>query len=194
MEQQKSILDIAKDKKRVFDQMATMHFSLADRYKFWSTVEDVIEIVFSVILCGVTFIDGNLLGLTENTCKLILGFASIGLFTFTLIKQRLDHKQKSEKHNLSGKMYAQAKLDISNRIAIWTSKQTNPTIIDKYLSENYLALNALPQIPEKEFSKLKHMHQSKVAFSKYLDEHPKDFYLICRIRFRLSVICKEKTQ
>ena len=50
-------LDIANNKKRIFDQMASMHFRLSDEYKHFACIEDAIEIIVSVALCGITFLD-----------------------------------------------------------------------------------------------------------------------------------------
>ena len=55
-----------------------------------------------------------------------------------------------------------------------------------YIKEHYKTLNDLPQIPEKHFAKLKHAHLSKVAFSKFLDSHEKDFWIICKIKFHFN--------
>ena len=45
----KTILDFANKKEKTFDQMASMHFKLSDTYKLFSTVEDTIEVIISVL-------------------------------------------------------------------------------------------------------------------------------------------------
>ncbi len=106
-----------------------------------------------------------------------------------LVKQRLNHKQLYEKHQLAGKMYARAKLDISSKLIKWQENEaeTSDTEILEYMDSHYTTLNDLPQIPERHFNRLKHNHQYKVAFSKYLDSHQDDFWLICKIKFRLKM-------
>ena len=107
----KDYLEYAHKKKKVYDQMASMHFTLSDKYEKMSKFEDTIEIILSVLLCGFTFFDFERLGLGQlKNSTLIVGFISIILFAFTLIKQRLDHKKHSEQHYLAGKMYAHTKL------------------------------------------------------------------------------------
>jgi len=63
-----------------------------------------------------------------------------------------------------------------------------------YLDDHYSTLNDLPQIPEKHFPRLKHAHQSKVEFSKFLDNHQNDFWLICRIKFRFGIDTSSKKE
>ena len=90
----KIILDLANKKKKGFDQMASMHFKLSDKYKRFSNIEDTIEIVISVLLCGVTFLDcEKYFHIPSNISSLIIGFVSIFLLAFTLIKQNLGHKE-----------------------------------------------------------------------------------------------------
>ena len=66
MNDESKIFELAKDKKRIFDQCASMHFKLSDEYKCRSNIEDALEIVMSVILCGITFLD----------CEKYLGISS----------------------------------------------------------------------------------------------------------------------
>lgn len=181
-----SAIDVAKDKKRIFDQMVSMHFKLSDEYKRMANLEDAVEIIVSVVLCGITFLDyQEYFNIKIEKPTLIIGCISIFLLTFTLIKQGVGHKQLYEKHQLAGKMYAQAKLDISLRITEWIAQSITDGEVLKYIDIHFSSLNDLPQIPEKHFSRLKHAHQSKVAMSKFLDSHPNDFWLICKIKFRL---------
>ena len=191
----KAILDLANKKKKVFDQMASMHFKLSDKYKLFSNTEDTIEIVISVLLCGVTFLDcKQYFHIPSNTSSLIIGFVSIFLLAFTLIKQNLGHKELREKHQLAGKMYAKAKLDLAAKIKEWDLKPVSNDEILAYLDDHYAALNDLPQIPEKHFAYLKHAHQTKVEFSKFLDRHPNDFLWVCRLKFRLGIECYTKQE
>lgn len=188
-----TVLDLAKKKERIFDQTASMHFKLSDEYKRLSNAEDAIEIIISVILCGVTFLDcEKYFYISSNTSTLIIGSSSIFLLAFTLIKQSLGHKQLCEKHMLAGKMYSKAKLDLASKIIEWKNKPVLDDTVLSYLDTHYRTLNDLPQIPEKRFTRLKHAHQSKVAFSKFLDSHPNDFWLICKLKFRFGGECTSK--
>lgn len=183
----KGALDKAYKKKSGFDQMASMHFKLSDRYLAWSKVEDAIEIIISVSLCGLTFFDfEKFFGALPINPTLIIGFVSIILLAFTLIKQRFDHKKLSEQHNLAGKMYAHAKLEIGAKINEWEIQNATDLEIVRYLQNNFSELNELPQIPEKDFIKLKHKHQAKVEFSKYLDTHKNDYLWVSKLKFRLG--------
>ena len=184
----KTILDRVNKKKKGFDQLASMHFKLSDKYKRFSSIEDAVEIVISVLLCGVTFLDcEQYFHIPSNASSLIIGFISIFLLAFTLIKQDLGHKELCQKHQLAGKMYAKAKLDLAARITEWDLKPVSDGEVLAYLNDHYTALNDLPQIPEKHFAYLKHAHQTKVEFSKFLDQHPNDFLWVCKLKFRLGI-------
>ena len=184
----KTILDLANKKKKGFDQMASIHFNLSDKYKRFSSIEDAIEIIVSVLLCGVTFLDcEKYFHIPSNISSLIIGFVSIFLLAFTLIKQNLGHKELCEKHQLAGKLYAKAKLDLSARINKWEITAVSDNEVLAYLDDHYTALNDLPQIPEKYFAYLKHAHQTKVEFSKFLDRHPNDFLWVCKLKFRFRI-------
>ena len=80
-------------------------------------------------------------------------------------------------------MYSRAKLDINARISEWEIMETESEDILQYCNNRFLELNELPQIPEKEFIRLKHAHQSKVEFSKFLDTHKRDCLLMCKLKF-----------
>lgn len=186
-------LDIANNKKRIFDQMASMHFRLSDEYKHFACIEDAIEIIISVALCGITFLDfQEYFNIIIRKPSLIVGCISIFLFAFTLIKQSIGHKQLCEKHQIAGKMYSQAKLDIATKIAEWNATGASIEDVLNYINSHFSSLNELPQIPEKHFNRLKHLHQSKVEMSKFLDTHRNDFWLVCRIKFRIFRNVNEK--
>lgn len=181
-------IDLAKKKKKDFDQMASLHFKLSDKYKLFSSIEDALEIVVSVFLCGITFLDcEQYFHISPSASSLAIGFVSIFLFAFTLIKQHLGHKELCEKHQLAGKMYANAKLDLSAKIKEWVIMSGADDDVLSYLEDHYTTLNDLPQIPEKYFASLKHAHQTKVEFSKFLDRHPSDFLWVCKLKFRLGI-------
>ena len=102
-------------------------------------------------------------------------------------------KQLCEKHQLSGKMYAQAKLELSSQLNKWEINNTNSDDILEYLNNHFDSLNDLPQIPEKHFNRLKHSHQHKVAMSKFLDDYHDNLWFICQIRFALKGIKKNSS-
>ena len=81
----KTILDFAEKKKKGFDQMASMHHKLSDKYKLFSNLEDIIEIVISVLLCGITFIDcERYFHIPSDISSLTIGFVWKRTFSNTL--------------------------------------------------------------------------------------------------------------
>ena len=184
MEKDNEILERAKDRRRVFDQMTSMHFLLSDKYKRLATIEDVAEICLSVVLCALTFFDFGEVIKGKTTLPVVaIGIISALLFAFTLVKQRLDRKKQSEKHSLAGKLYSRAKIELSDQISLWESNGYDEEEIITYLEKNFLALNDLVQIPEASFAKLKHAHQRKVEFSRFLDAHRAEPYFVCQLKF-----------
>ena len=153
MDSKKGCMNVAYSKKRIFDQMASMHFRLSDEYKRLASIEDAIEIIISVALCGITFLDyQEYFNITIQRPTFIVGCISIILLAFTLIKQGVGHKELCEKHQIAGKMYSQAKLDIASKIAEWNISDTSTKDILSYIDSHFSSLNELPQIPEKHFN------------------------------------------
>lgn len=182
------ILERAKDRRRVFDQMTSMHFLLSDKYKRLAIMEDVVEICLSVVLCALTFFDfGEVIKGNTTLPVVTIGIISALLFAFTLVKQRLDRKKQSEKHSLAGKLYSRAKIELSNQISLWEASGYTADEIITYLEKSFLALNDMVQIPEACFARLKHAHQRKVEFSRFLDAHKAEPYIVCRLKFLFGI-------
>ena len=90
MSDKSASLNIANDKKRIFDQMASMHFRLSDEYKHFAYIEDAIEIIVSVALCGITFLDfQKYFNITIHKPTLIIGCISIFLLAFRSVYKEL---------------------------------------------------------------------------------------------------------
>lgn len=118
-----------------------MHFRLSDEYKRLASIEDAIEIIISVALCGITFLDyQEYFNITIQRPTFIVGCISIFLLAFTLIKQGVGHKELCEKHQIAGKMYSQAKLDIASKIAEWNISDTSTK---EYFKLTLIAILAL---------------------------------------------------
>ena len=187
MEKDSEILVIAKARRRVFDQMASMHFLLCDKHNRWAIIEDVVEICLSVLLCAFTFFDFSMVIKGQSSYPVIaIGTTSVLLFAFTLIKQRVDRKKKSENHLLAGKQYSRAKIDLTNHINRWEACGYSENEVSAYLENNFCGLNDLIQIPEASFAKLKHTHQKKVEFSRYLDDHKEEPFVVCKLKFLIK--------
>lgn len=167
----------AQKKRNTYDMMVSMHYKLRDNYNKWSVFFDCIEILASVMLCGVTFYPFQ-----EKATKLI-GIVAIVIFALTLIKQRLNLKKKAEKHQLAGKLYLNAKLDLEWKIGVWEKEDAQIDEILTYIRDKYKELSEVTSIPEKKFHKLKHHHQAKVEFSKFLDNNKATPWIMCKIKF-----------
>lgn len=172
-----SAIDQAKKKKNIFDMMVSMHCKLRDKYNRWNVLFDCLEVLTSVILCGITFYS------FPDNISFYLGIASILLFALTLIKQRLNLKKKAERHHLAGKLYLAARLDLEQQIGIWVENSEEQDKILIYIREKYRELSEATPIPEKMFHKLKHHHQYKVEFSKFLDKNKSSPWIICKLKF-----------
>ena len=187
MSDQNPGIEFAEKKKKAFDQMASMHFILSDRYKTIAAIEYAFEITVSVALCGAAFFDFSKVSARFSpNASIVTGWLSIALFAFTLIKQYLSRSDQSEKHRVAGKMLTQAKLDLTSKIEKWKVENTAEKEILAYIDNHFSVLNDLPQIPEKDFLRLKHKHLAKIDFSKYLDSHHKESWLLCRLKYMFS--------
>ena len=126
MDNENKSFTIAENKKRIFDQMASMHFILSDKYNFQSKSEYAIEITVSILLCGITFLDREkFFNISADITTLIIGLIAIFLLAFTIIKQNMNHKQLCEQHRNAGKVYAKAKLELAGMIAEWLINETD---------------------------------------------------------------------
>jgi len=77
-------------------------------------------------------------------------------------------------------------------INLWITQTAEDSEVLRDIDNHFGSLENLPQIPEKHFNRLKHAHQAKVALSKFQDSHPSDYWLICKIKFRLYSISNNK--
>lgn len=187
------ILDSAEKKFRVYDMMTSMFFKLADYYHHVDLVYDVFELALSTLICGVTFLgETSVITISHKIYTLTIGFSSIGLFAFTLIKQRLDYKKLAEEYKFAGKKYAAAKSKLKKQLDIWTDEGFNNTDINLFMENLDDTLKDLATIPENKFHKLKHYHQQKVEYSKFLDSNKSEPWYLCKFKFYYENIFKNK--
>ncbi len=150
------VIEQAEKKKKIFDMMVSMHSKMRDSYNYWNNVFDCLEILASVLFCGVTFFDFR--NVFSDNIAMLFGIVSILFFSFTIIKQRLNFKSKAEQHRTAAIMYAKAKIDIAQQIILWEEQNTTSEVVSEYIANKYDSLSELVSIPEKRFHRLKHHH------------------------------------
>ena len=177
------IIEQAQKRKSVFDMMVSMHFKLRDDYNKWNVFFDSLELLIAIFLCGITFLS------FPNNLRYFIGIASILFLALTFIKQRLNLKKKAEQHNIAGKLYLSAKLDLEQHICVWKENDVKQEEIISYMKDKYRELTEVVSIPENRFHKLKHHHYYKVEFSKFIDKNKTSPWIVCKLKF---TFCRSK--
>ncbi len=180
----KGSLEYLENKKRVVDMMTTAHSIIRDRYNHINTALDCLEVVAAAIICGTTFLNYNELWPDYgNGIWLTMGFFSIFILILTILRQRLDLKTKAEKHDHAARVCSKIKLDISYKMQEWCDQDIVPEEAVEFVKLEYEGLEDIVPIPDRKFTKLKHMHDRKVQFSRFLDSNRMSPWIVCKIRF-----------
>lgn len=171
---------------RVTDMLLTAHSVLRDRYNKYALVTDILLLFVSIVLCASTFIDPAIslkLGLGRDTLQIIFGICSIIIFFISLVVQRVDWKQKSERHNQAVDALIRMKNDC--RELIKSGDEASKEEVKRQCQICAWTLGTLPKIPDNQFVRLKAIHKRKVELSKLIDENPGCNVFILSIRLFL---------
>lgn len=164
---------------RVVDQMVTAHCGLRDHYERLSLVHDVLVIVFSITVVATTFIDPLIvigMGLSQEAVRVTLGLVSIVVFATTVIELRVRWKERGGAHRLAARALGELKL--SGR---GIDPVRSPDIAESWLREARRLIKDLPEIPERQFLRLKARHRRKVEVSKMIGRRPGGSLLLVRL-------------
>lgn len=174
-----SLVDEFQRQLRVIDQMVTAHCGLRDRYERLALARDVLVLVLSVGLVATTFGKQSILslaGLSDAAARLVVGLVSTGVFAATVIELRVRWKERSGAHRLAAKALAELKL-VGRSIDPVSSRDA----AESWLKEVRRLLKDLPEIPERQFLRLKARHLRKVEVSKLIGRHPGGSLLLIRL-------------
>ena len=163
-------------RRRVVDMMLTAHSILRDRYAWRAASVDVAGLAFSVVLCLLTFVDPALLrylGASDDRARLILGLCAGVVFFVSLVQLRVDWKARSERHGKAVERLARVKA-LYRRVkheleSVGGGRQAD---LVRALQEGDALLEDIIPIPDREFVRLKALHNRKVLVSRALDRLP----------------------
>ena len=162
-----------KRKYRVLGQTLGMHAQLRERFLLKARIADVVLLICAVVFCATTFAEGQLfefLGLPTESSRVILGIASIGVFTASLISMLVDWKGCAARHAEAVKKWS----GVLEKFREARSGEGSWAKADEQeLSRLYweAARNTTP-IPELMFNGLKARYLMKVRMSTLISERP----------------------
>jgi hypothetical protein len=159
---------------RVIDMMLTMHAALRDRYGRRATSFDVFLVVLSIVLSAFAFADDKVtrvIGLDVESTKVGIGIASVLLLAASVAGMLVDWKGAKERHSRAVLILSRLKLETRAVRKIVGREGANGSEVPERWRENARALDSLPEIPERDFVRLKAKHLRKVELSKLIDAY-----------------------
>jgi hypothetical protein len=156
---------------RIIDMMLTGHSALRDKYRRLALGLDLILVSISIVVTGLALLDQRvfvMLGLDPAKTQLGLGMASLVLLVASVLGMLVDWKGARERHGRA--VAVLAALKTATRGVLTLGHETSSDQIGLRWRENSLALDTLPEIPERLFHRLKARHLRKVELSRLLDE------------------------
>jgi hypothetical protein len=181
--------------KKVLSMMMTAHSVLKGRYSSLSTFFDVFLIIASAILNVVVFLDESFIkkhtGLDPATQKVIAGFASVAVFTISIILLRVRWREKAEDHAKAVDQLFQL-MQESRRISNLQSEKVKEETFAKFNDRYTDVLSSIAQIPDRRFNSLKMIHNRKVELSKMIERYPGSRLIILKIKLFFSSFKEKK--
>jgi hypothetical protein len=160
-----------------------MHSILRDEYSTKSTILDCSLFASSIILAALVFVDPIMLvslPFSSTVSRWLLGAFALLSFFLSLVIFRVDWKSKADLHKCAAEAYSNIKLDCQAMLTTFSN------VADTEIHKLIVRYNDLGRIciaiPEDAFLRLKRKHLLKVAFSKYLDDHPGASLFLLRTR------------
>jgi len=154
--------------------MLTMHAALRDRYGRRATSFDVCLVVLSIVLSAFVFADDKVaraIGLGVESTKVGIGIASMLLLAASVAGLLVDWKGAKERHSRAVLILSRLKLETRAVRKTVGREGANSSEVPERWRENARALDSLPEIPERDFVRLKAKHLRKVELSKLIDAH-----------------------
>ena len=181
--------------KKVISMMITGHSVLSAKYSRLSSFFEITLLIASIVINALLFVDANFItrftSINQESQKLIIGIASITVFTISLILLQVKWKEKSENHAKATEQLFILLQDC--RIILSTSdEQEKKLLCQEFNKKYYQVLNILVKIPDNQFNHLKLLHYRKVELSKLIEKHPGSRLLILKLKLFLSSVKEKK--
>lgn len=172
---------------KIDDELVTllqvMHAKLRDRYRLIEEIYDVINIIISIILCVLTFYDQS--SISSNKIITMIGYLAIILFIFSLIKQRLNFKEKYAKHAEASNLLLRLKYEIRDTLFIIerTSQEVSDEKIIQLRKKLANTKSSIIEISDHQYLRLKKYFHKKRAYSSFLESEKSSFWLTSKFKF-----------
>lgn len=174
-------------KYRLAKQFTSMHFSLRDSYRFWSSVSEIILLIASTVFLSTTFADSSLFqffGLDPQYMKIALGVASVIAFICSLTLLLLRWPEKAVQHKKAAQKWSNALTAFRDTRL---EDKTWPPESHQILNDLYsTTTDNTAAIPDKKFNNLKAQYLLKVEISKLLSKYPGAPRFLLYLLVRLS--------
>lgn len=165
---------------RNIDLRITAHSIYRDSYESRSLLLKILLTATSALLCGFAFSGDklfNAVGLPSATGEAVVGVISLIVMALSVTELLVKWDQKATLHGEAAKRLS--KLKRKYRIAYTRHQGGNVTVNERLTSEWDRIHATLPDIPEKQFVKIKHKHHTKRQLSEFAEAN-KDipYYLL----------------
>lgn len=153
---------------RVVDQMATAHSVLSDRYRALSLGLTLSILALSILATALGFAgEPEVTILVTARLPVFVGALSGTIFFLTLVDLQYDWRSKAREHRDAAAELARMKTHLRD------AKTRLEAGEDVELAERYQStMDALADIPDHKFLRLKARHQRKVEISKRISARP----------------------
>jgi hypothetical protein len=156
--------------RRLIDQTITAHSLLRDRYLRRATVMTCGLLAASVLATAFAFASGEprvtILGVSAQRATW-LGWFAVVTFTVTLIDLVLDWRGSKRKHEAAVRQLAVLKTEYRTPPEPGTEVEQRDRLSERYQT----VMDAIPNLPERDFLRLKASHLRKVEVSRILSAH-----------------------
>lgn len=158
---------------RVLNQSLSMHSVLSQEFARKERRLNISLLLVSAVLCAFTFAEDpvlSLLSVSPAVAKLLIGVCSAFVFGLSIVELKVNWSGVSEAHADAARRLAGLKMEYRK---VYASLATDKTSQWAMLSQKYAEVSgALRPINERQFTRLKAHHATKVALSKMVDQHP----------------------
>lgn len=169
--------------KHVSDMLASGYSVLRDRASHKALLLDMAVLGASVWLTALAFVDPQIesvLTPANVVPKIWIGILGVVTFVLSLVQLKVDWKGKAEAYSRACRLYSSIKMEsgyvLSNDSQI--SSEAAARLLERYSSAGEICV----PLPECQFLKIKRLHKTKVAISKYLDKYPNASIVLLKIR------------
>lgn len=168
---------------KVADMLCSGHSHLRDRYLNRALILDLSIIGVSTWLVALSFVDpamNILLTPFALDSRIWIGVLGTIVFFLSIVQLKTDWKGRADAHRRTADIYAEVKREAKYLLSTATVDNAD---MRRILAKYDLATAVGVGMPESEFLAQKQRHRTKIAISRYLDQHPFASLTFLRIRF-----------